>query len=101
ECIPGSSPLELTLPPTTTKLEPSAEAPLFDAARKKTPQPLPQSQSVTATHDADTLTLEAHGVSSNAKAQFFPFDKELIEHAAPQRQTSTSDGFTLTVPRAA
>src|SRR6185369_11274266 len=78
ECVPGSSPLDLVLPVTTTNPPPSAEAALFDAARKK--QPAAQTQRITATHDADTWTLDVHGAPPNATVQFFPIDKELIEH---------------------
>ena len=101
ECIPGSAPLNLELPVTPNDPPLSAEAPLFDAARKRMPQRLPSGQTITATHDADFWTLEAHGVPPNAKPFFFPFDKELIEHAAPQEATPTRDGFTLKIPRAA
>jgi thiol:disulfide interchange protein DsbD len=101
ECIPGSAPLSLELPVAPGAPQPSAEKPLFDTARKKTPLPLPRAQSVIATHDADTWTFEAHGVPPDAKVTFFPFDKELIEHAAAQEKIRTDDGFVLKIPRAA
>jgi thiol:disulfide interchange protein DsbD len=101
ECIPGSAPLDIGLAVTANDPPPSAEAPLFDAARGRTPQRLPDGQTITATHDADFWTLDARGVPPNAEAFFFPVDKELIEHAAPQLATPTRDGFTLKIPRAA
>jgi thiol:disulfide interchange protein len=101
QCIPGSAPLSLTLPVERTP-RPSSEAPLFRATRERLPQPAPVGWRLSATKDAEILTLVASGITIplDEQALFFPFSREVIEHAAPQKLTRTSDGFRLAIQSA-
>jgi len=102
ECIPGSAPLSLALPVESAAPRASADAPLFEAARNKLPVPLPDGWQVAATSDAKAWTLRVSGPAGALEPApfFFPFDREVIEHAAPQAVTRTADGFRLDVQRA-
>ena len=103
ECIPGSAPLSLVLPVERTAPRPSAEAPLFDAARARVPALAPDGWRFRATSDADRWTLEVDGATGalDRPPFFFPFERDVIEHAAPQSVTPTAGGFRLDVPRGA
>jgi thiol:disulfide interchange protein DsbD len=101
ECIPGSAPLSLTLPVERTTPRPSEDAPLFAQARARLPLPRPESWRMSASADAETLTLAVSGVADpvDSPPLFFPFDRQVIEHAAPQALERTADGFALRIPR--
>jgi thiol:disulfide interchange protein DsbD len=101
ECIPGSAPLALILPVEPTS-RPSPEAPLIERARERLPQPAPEGSQFSVSRDAGTLTFVASGISVPLDQQtlFFPFSREVIEHAAPQTLTRTSDGFRLALQSA-
>jgi thiol:disulfide interchange protein DsbD len=101
ECIPGAAPLVLDLPAEASPPQPSREAPLFATARARVPVALPEGWRASATADGDTLTLRVRGDAGDAEsAFFFPFGREMIEHAAPQTVTRTADGFALSLRRA-
>lgn len=97
ECIPGSAPLSLMLPIDAAPPRAASEQPLFDAARAALPVPLPPAWRLAATAGPDALTLEVRGVDAPLESApiFFPFGREVIEHAAPQRTTTAADGLRL------
>jgi thiol:disulfide interchange protein DsbD len=101
ECIPGRAPLSLVLPVDATP-RPSAEAPLFAAARARLPVALPHDWQVSTTEDGATLALAVRGYTGALEPApaFFPFGREVIEHAAAQPATRTSDGLRIELARA-
>jgi thiol:disulfide interchange protein DsbD len=102
ECIPGSAPLSLAMAVDAAVPRPSTEAALFDAVRARVPATVPDGWRVRATSDADRWILEVEGpTGAGDGAFFFPFERDVIEHAAPQTATPTADGLRLEVPRAA
>ncbi len=100
-CIPGHAPLSLVLPVEPTA-RPSAEAPLFAAARAALPVAAPSTWRPSVTADGGTLALIIDGYDGalDPPPAFFPFSREAIEHAAPQPATRTSTGIRLTLVRA-
>ena len=100
-CIPGSAPLSLSLPVEPTS-RPSPDAPLFRATRERLPRPISAGWRFSVSRDAETVTLVGNGmiVPVDQPTLFFPFSREVIEHAAPQTVTRTSDGFRLALQRA-
>ncbi len=95
ECIPGSAMLSTSLPVGAAAPGPSAG--LFAEARAHLPTAPPPGWTLSASSGADTLTLAVHGVAAAAEPEprFFPFGREVIEHAAPQRVVREADGFRL------
>jgi DsbC/DsbD-like thiol-disulfide interchange protein/cytochrome c biogenesis protein CcdA len=101
ECIPGTGTLGLTLPVDAGEPKASAAAPLFEAARARQPTPPPSGWTIGATADEATLSLVVRGIEAPLErpALFFPFGREVVEHAAEQTVTAIDGGFRLDVPR--
>jgi thiol:disulfide interchange protein DsbD len=101
ECIPGRAPLSLELP-VEPVARPSAEAALFGAARARVPVALPSDWQVSATAEGERLALTVRGYigALAPPPAFFPFSREVIEHAAPQAATRTGDGLRIELARA-
>ena len=103
ECIPGAGSLSLSLPVDDATPRPSGDAPLFAAARARTPGALPAGWRLAAHPSDGGLRLEVHGASApeGAPPLFFPLARDVVEHAAPQAVLPLRDGFALTLPRSA
>jgi len=95
ECIPGSATLATTLPAGPGAPGPAAA--LFAATRTRLPTPPPGDWSVSASALPGAITLAVRGahVPVDPAPRFFPFGREVIEHAAPQRLERAADGFRL------
>lgn len=100
ECIPGETPLSLTLP-VGAATSPSASAPLFAIARQRLPVAAPSAWrlSASATGESVTLKVEGFGEALSQPPLFFPHGREAIEPAAPQPVVAGDDGFALTLRR--
>jgi DsbC/DsbD-like thiol-disulfide interchange protein len=94
ECIPGAALLSLTLPVDSKEPGPSRDAPLFEKASQRLPIAAPTSWRFSVRAETDALTLTVRGVAGSLDPQplFFPFDREVIEHAAPQALTRCPTG---------
>ncbi len=106
-CIPEEARLSLTLPVAQTQAVPSTDATGFALARTRLPRALGWSATLTqgeqATH-AVTLRIDTGELAvSNARARFFPYEREAIEPAALQPLERSAHGLSLvlTRPRAA
>jgi len=95
ECIPGSATLATTVPVGPGAPAPAAAA--FAAARARLPTALPPGWALSAAALPGAITLAVHGakVPGDPAPRFFPFGREVIEHAAPQRVERVADGFRL------
>ena len=92
-CIPERAQLRLTLPATPGAAR--ASAPLFAAADKLLPQPLPRGWKATAKSTRDGFTVTIVSGKPLARAIFFPLDADQIENAAPQKVLPSSTGLRI------
>jgi DsbC/DsbD-like thiol-disulfide interchange protein len=93
-CIPEQKRLELTLP-VTSRAGRGSEVQLFEATRRRLPQPAPDRWKISAASLADEFTLNLTIGKWAAAPQFFPLEEEQIENAAPQTTTTIAGGFRL------
>ena len=95
ECIPGSATLGVTLP--TGPGAPGPAAGLFAATRARLPVTPPPdwALSTSTSPTAITLAVRGHGIPADVAPRFFPFGREVVEHAAPQTVQREADGFRL------
>jgi len=97
-CIPGGAKLALDLPPGTGAPDPDAAA-LFAAARRRLPQPAPFAAQFSAAGRDYRLFLP--GVDGGSRIEFFPYDGNLIDHAAEPRIEPSAGGVTLVLAKSA
>ncbi len=99
ECVPGKASLSLTLPVDGAAAQPTRAAPLFEQARAALPIAMPATWRLAAKATATGVALEARdvGTPGDPAPFFFPFEREVIEHAAPQDVRITPDGFELSL----
>src|SRR5579884_501869 len=88
-CIPGGAKLALDLAPGTGAPDPDAAA-LFAAARRRLPQPAPFAAQFSAADRDYRLFLP--GVDGGSRIEFFPYDGNLIDHAAERRRRHPGAG---------
>ena len=101
ECIPGWSPLVLSLPVGDAPPAPSNAAGALAAARSRVPVAAPAEWKAAFRVGRDTIVLELRGLAGpwTPAPLFFPFGRDVIEHAAPQRTLPTDDGLRLELQR--
>jgi thiol:disulfide interchange protein DsbD len=99
-CIPGKAELEQTVPVTAQPgaNNPSTE-PLFLAAERALPRAFPTGISVQVQQTKTAFVIRVTG-KSLARAEFYPYDQNVIANAAPQSVKSTDDGTQITVQKA-
>lgn len=98
ECIPGSAELSRVLP-VTAMPHPSADAPLFATARTRLPVLPPPTWRLRATREAEAFVLDVGGGAlDSGDVLFFPYDRQIVEPAAPQRLERVRGGFRLAIP---
>jgi len=93
-CIPGQKQLELTLP-VKSRAVAGSDVQLFEATRRRLPQPAPESWKISAASLGDDFVLNLIIGRSAGAPQFFPAEEEQIENAAPQTATTIPGGFRL------
>ncbi len=99
-CIPGKGTVTLALPLKATAGGGNPQtAVMFAHAVAMLPMQLPSGARVDVTQDARQYILTAHLGRSVARAEFFPFDANVIANATPQRVESRADGFRMWVQR--
>jgi thiol:disulfide interchange protein DsbD len=73
----------------------------FETARRRLPKAAPASWKQTARATADGFDLMIDSGRTVAVATFFPFDRDQIDNAAPQRVEPLPRGFKLTLRKSA
>jgi DsbC/DsbD-like thiol-disulfide interchange protein len=92
-CIPGQKRLELTLP-VKSRAVAGSDVQLFEATRRRLPQPAPESWKISAVSMGDDFVLNLK-IGRSGAPRFFPLEEEQIENAAPQTATTIPGGFRL------
>ena len=99
-CIPGKADLEQSVPVTAqTGANDPATEPLFLAAERALPRALPAAMSVQVQQTKTAFVIRLTGKSA-AKAEFYPYDQNVIANAAPQTVQPQPDGVWITVEKA-
>jgi len=99
-CIPEKAQLSLALPQSPPRVEHfSNSQPLFQAARKQFPRPMPAEWDAYAQPTKNGFLLVIHGIASKQNVFFFPLDPGVVDNAAPQALGPFDGGFTLTLTR--
>ena len=95
-CIPGTAHVSITLPVRSEAPTASARAaPLFSAAAKALPKPLPASWNPSVRDTGNEFDLRLRTGRRIANAWFAPLEFEQIDNAAPQKFTSSASGLHL------
>jgi thiol:disulfide interchange protein DsbD len=93
-CIPGQKRLELMLP-VKSRAVAGSDVQLFEATRRRLPQPAPEGWKISAASIGNDFVLNLNVGKSGGAPQFFPLEEEQIENAAPQTATRIPGGFCL------
>lgn len=104
QCFPGKAHLGLdlnVLPATAAASLPEpAVVGSLGQALKQIPAPLPASMSVSALADGKSIGLTFHTGKRQTSVEFYPFNPEQIDNAAPQQVEPLSDGVRVVLKRA-
>ncbi len=92
-CMPGRARVSLALPVAVDRGEASGDAPLFDAARARLPQPAPSSWKAHATLAGREFRVTIETGRREATGTFFPIDESRIDDSAPQTVTPLASGI--------
>lgn len=95
-CVPGRTDLTLSLPVRLTPGPASASHALFQETGSRLPRPMPAGWKAEAVPDGEVFVVTILG-AREAKAWFFPFEGDQIDHAAPQNATALPGGLRLTL----
>ena len=93
-CLPGKAVLTLTLPVRRAPAAAPAAQALFRQADSRLPRPVPKAWRTEATAAGEFLVLTIRGAGA-AKAAFFPFEPDQVDHAAAQTTTPIPGGLRL------
>jgi DsbC/DsbD-like thiol-disulfide interchange protein len=97
-CVPGKAGLTLSLPVEATRSTVSRSHALFQAAKLRSPKPIPSTWKVEAVSEKDRFVLTILG-DGLAKPSFFPLEADQIDNAAPQRAAALPGGARLTLTK--
>lgn len=99
-CIPAKARVTLSIPSSAgAPTEPAERRDLFRATRERWPRPLPVGWEITATDSGDHLILSIQTGRREARATFFPLDRDQIDNAAPQVVAPAARGARLTLQK--
>jgi len=93
-CVPGRADLTLSLPVRLTPGPAPGSHALFQEAERRLPRPMPAGWKAEAVPEGEVFVMTIRG-AGEAKARFFPFEGDQIDHAAPQIATALPDGLRL------
>ena len=96
-CIPGKTEVALSLP--VRRGAASRTSHLFEAARKRLPQPAPAQWRIRARAEKDAFVLTVETGQPIGHAEFFPLQPLQIENAAPQEVSALPRGVRLRLKR--
>lgn len=94
-CIPGKTEVALSLPVKQTQSAAPQPNKLFEDARKRIPQPAPANWRTHARAEKNEFVLSLETGQPIAHAEFFPFEPQQIENAAPQSASALPRGVQL------
>lgn len=100
QCLPGKAHLGLDLDVVPGPLPEPSLVGALGAAIKSLPKPLPAKMNVSAVGGAKAIAVNVAAGSGQKDVQFYPFDQDQIENAAPQGMEQTKDGLRLVLTRA-
>jgi DsbC/DsbD-like thiol-disulfide interchange protein/cytochrome c biogenesis protein CcdA len=98
DCIPGKGQLTLEINVGDRMTIDSVNAPVFKQAQSRLPYAKNPWVGTVGQTDHSWI-LHFTGAPPPASAYFFPRREDVILHAAEQKLTKTSDGFTLEIPK--
>jgi DsbC/DsbD-like thiol-disulfide interchange protein len=95
-CLTATGAVSLSLPVqrTTPRADPRS-TPLFQAAERSLPKPLPAGWRVTAEDQGDTFRIRLNTGTTIRQASFFPLDFNQVENAKPQNSTALPTGVEV------
>jgi DsbC/DsbD-like thiol-disulfide interchange protein len=97
-CVPGEAGLTLSLPVEATPGSLSMSHALFQAAKSRTPKPMPSPWKISAALEKDRFVLTIHG-GGVTRATFFPLEADQIDNAAPEVVAALPNGLRLTLKK--
>ncbi len=100
QCLPGKAHLGLDLEVVPGPLPDPPLVGALGAAIKSLPKPLPASMGITATGGAKAISVMVATGAWQTDVEFYPFDQDQIENAAPQGVEQTRDGVRVVLARA-
>jgi len=98
-CIPEHAQLRLDLPVAQRAKENPQSAPLFAAAEKLLPRPMPPGWRAIASSEKDDFILSVETGKPLAHADFFPLEPNQIDNAAPQKLLRSAGGVKIVLKK--
>jgi len=95
-CVPGRADLTLSLPVRLAPGPAPGSHALFQETASRLPRPMPAGWKAEAVPEREAFVVTIRG-AGEAKAWFFPFEGDQIDHAAPQNATAFPGGLRLTL----
>src|SRR6185503_9060479 len=94
-CIPGKADLQLEMPvDSQAPIAPRWQA-AFAQARERLPKPVDWPAQFSIDKTDVSLAVAAPEIAAANEAEFFPYAKDLVNHAAPQRHARDARGIRL------
>ncbi len=93
-CIPGEKQLVLVLP-VKAHARASSDLPLFDAARRRLPKPIPEGWKISAVSVGDEFLFTVRTGRLATDPEFFPLQEEQVDNAAPQPASAIPGGVRM------
>lgn len=100
QCLPGKAHLGLDLDVVPGPLSQPPLVGALGAAIKSLPKPLPSNVNASAVGGAKSIALTLQTDSSQKDVQFYPFEPDQIENAAPQPVEAGKTGVRVVLTRA-
>ena len=100
QCLPGKAHLGIDLDVVPGPLPTPPLVGALGAAINSLPKPLPSNMSVSAVGGARLIAVTVHTGDEQKEAQFYPFDADQIDNAAPQGVEPEKDGVRVVLSRA-
>ncbi len=100
QCLPGKAHLGLDLDVVPGPLPDPPLVGALGAAIKSLPQPLPAGMDVSAVGGPKALAVTVKTDTGHKDVEFYPFDQDQIENAAPEGVEQTKDGVRVVLTRA-
>ncbi len=100
QCLPGKAHLGLDLDVVPGPLPDPPVVGALGAAIKSLPQPLPTNMSASAVGGSKAIAVTVKTDSVQKDVEFYPFDQDQIENAAPQGVEESKDGLRVVLTRA-
>ena len=100
QCLPGKAHLGLDLDVVPGPVPDPPLVGALGAAIKSLPKPLPASMSASAVGGPKAIAVTVNAGTGQKDVEFYPFDQDQIENAAPQGVEQGKDGVRVVLARA-